>query len=305
MAKSVLREMKSLGVRAAGKTYPTGNKNFAVMQPWPHAFSAEEADPFLMCDEFGPTLSKGLVTDEDEFPVGWHPHRGMDIMTYLIAGTGRHADSLGNRGTFQSPGMQWISVGSGIEHAEGGGTPAGQPQHGFQIWLNVPAARKMEDPRYGTVNPEDLPDLKVAAGVKARLLAGELDGKKGPFITVQSVQILDVRMEAKQQWAHTLPAQLDNCLLYVYQGELVVAGSKVKAQQAVRLDASNKDVKGMLIRAADKNGASFLLFAGKRLNEPIAWHGPFVMNTQDEIRQVFREMQTGRFPPKRAPWNYR
>ena len=100
------------------KVYPTGDKNFAVMQSFPSAISAEEADPFLMCDRFGPKLSKGLASHEDEFPIGWHPHRGQDVVTYLKQGVGRHGDSLGNRETFETPGMQWISVGSGVEHAE-------------------------------------------------------------------------------------------------------------------------------------------------------------------------------------------
>ena len=183
------------------------------MQPFPAAISERDADPFLMCDEFGPTVSSGKETDpaarpfkslsnrllqlalhfEDRFPVGWHPHMGMDIMTYIREGRGRHADSLGNREEFDSPGFQWISVGSGIEHAEGGGTPNGERQHGFQIWLNVPKANKADDPkpfgsiwpvvfksdlRYGTVKPELLTefDLKGGAG-RARLLAGPYSGQ--------------------------------------------------------------------------------------------------------------------------------
>lgn len=102
--------MRVLAVRKAQVAHPTGDPKFSVMQPFPASFSAEESDPFLMCDSFGPTLSTGVETDPDKFPVGWHPHRGMDILTYLIEGVGRHADSLGNRGTFASPGMQWISV---------------------------------------------------------------------------------------------------------------------------------------------------------------------------------------------------
>jgi redox-sensitive bicupin YhaK (pirin superfamily) len=168
-------EMKSLGVRKAKVTHPTGDPNFSVMQSFPAGFTAEESDPFLMCDKFGPMLSQGKITDPDVFPVNWHPHRGMDILTYMRQGTGRHADSLGNRGEFASPGMQWISVGSGIEHAEGGGTPAGEYQDGFQIWVNVPSSRKMDDPRYGTEPPENLPILNHTPGVTGRLLAGKFE----------------------------------------------------------------------------------------------------------------------------------
>src|SRR3989338_2516513 len=131
--------MSVLRIGHAKKTYPTGDPRFSVMQAFPAAIPATESDPFLMCDHFGPTISKGLATDPDEFPIDWHPHRGMDILTYMTEGIGRHGDSLGNREEFNSPGMQWISVGSGIEHAEGGGTPAGETQTGYQIWVNVPS----------------------------------------------------------------------------------------------------------------------------------------------------------------------
>ena len=104
-----------------------------------------------MCDEFGPKTSRGAHgTDSDSgFEVAWHPHHGMDILSYFVAGNGRHADSLGNREIFRSPGFQWLSVGSGIEHAEGGGTPEGELEHGFQIWLRMPTAKMRDAPRYG------------------------------------------------------------------------------------------------------------------------------------------------------------
>lgn len=102
--------MPILAVRKAQVEHPTGDPNFSVMQAFPSAFSAKESDPFLMCDSFGPVKSKGVQEDPDKFDVAWHPHRGMDILTYLVEGVGRHADSLGNRGNYASPGMQWISV---------------------------------------------------------------------------------------------------------------------------------------------------------------------------------------------------
>jgi quercetin 2,3-dioxygenase len=105
-----MNRMPILASRPAQIAHPTGDPNFSVMQPFPSAFPAEESDPFLMCDFFGPTPSEGVILDPDRFPIGWHPHRGMDILTYMIEGIGRHADSLGNRADFSSPGMQWISV---------------------------------------------------------------------------------------------------------------------------------------------------------------------------------------------------
>ena len=125
-----------------------------------------------MCDFFS-MPSPGVSADPDHFPVDWHPHRGMDILSYIKTGLGRHGDSMGNRETFATPGMQWISCGSGIEHAEGGGTPAGQTNTGFQIWINVPAARKMDDPQYGTEDAAAIPQEEVGAGgAQARLMSG-------------------------------------------------------------------------------------------------------------------------------------
>ena len=110
MSKAIKNEMKVVAVRKAEVNHPTGDPNFSVMQAFPAGFTAQESDPFLMCDAFGPTVSTGIIEDPDRFPVQWHPHRGMDILTYLVEGVGRHADSLGNRGEYASPGMQWISV---------------------------------------------------------------------------------------------------------------------------------------------------------------------------------------------------
>ena len=137
-SSAVARGLRALAVRKAEVTYPTGSKTFAVLQAFPAGFTAEEADPFLMLDHFGPAASKGLAATPDSFDVPWHPHRGQDILTYMVSGVGRHADSLGNRETFATPGAQWISVGSGIEHAEGGGTPAGVAQEGFQCVAGSP-----------------------------------------------------------------------------------------------------------------------------------------------------------------------
>ena len=298
--------MPVLGVRAAKTAYPTGDKNFAVKQGFPGAFTAEEADPFLMLDHFGPMLSTGTLSG-DAYPVAWHPHRGFDILTYMVEGTGRHADSLGNRGTFESPGMQWCSTGSGIEHAEAGGTPAGTHQLGFQIWVNVPSARKMDDPRYGTEGPERIPTLvdSLAPGVTARVLAGQAPGAgnehlRGPFRTVQSVSMIDLVLGANAALPELLiEAAHDNVLLYCYRGAGTVSGHAVPRAHIVRLDASAADGARALSIAAGAEGMSLILFAGTRLKQPIAWHGPFVMTTQAEIEHTFQEYrQVLNAPPR-------
>lgn len=294
-----------LAVRKAGKEYPTGNPNFSVKQAFPSAFSAEEADPFLMCDEIGPKEGY-LASSPDDFPVSWHPHRGMDIVTYIRQGTGRHADSLGNRCTFEGPGMQWISVGSGIEHAEGGGTPAGQKMHGFQIWINVPSDKKMDDPRYGTESPDDIPRLELpnAAGT-VRVLAGGFEGKAtGPFRTVQDVQMLDLELHPSASVEHTVPASHDNTMLYVCKGEAIIEGAAVAAGEIIRLDASNPQARLATIEAGPA-GAVCMVFSGVRLNQPIAWHGPFVMTTQAEIADTLNEYRCGTLLRKRVSWNYK
>ncbi len=304
--------LRVLGVRTAKVTYPTGNPNFAVKQSFPAGFDETESDPFLMCDYFGPSRSNGIEQDPDRFQVGWHPHRGMDICTYLKEGIGRHADSLGNRELFHTPGMQWISVGSGIEHAEGGGTPAGQNMTGFQIWINVPAKHKMDDPQYGTVDPKDLPllslgDIANKESIQLRLLAGHLNGERGPFLTKQPLQMFDLTMHGGKAYQHNVPLEMDNCLVYVYDGSGKVNGQSLSTHSVVRLDAgrgSDENTRGLVLEAGS-SGMSAMVFAGKRINEPIAWQGPFVMNTQEELQKTMLECRRGQFPPKRVPWDYR
>lgn len=273
------------------------------MQAFPAAISETESDPFLMCDFFGPTKSDGKITDPDKFPVNWHPHRGFDIATYLVEGVGRHADSMGNRQEFASPGMQWCSVGSGIEHAEAGGTPAGENTTGFQLWLNVPSDRKMDDPRYGTVEPSQLPVLTTPSGVRGRILSGLVEGLTGPFATVQPLQMVDYVLPPGAGVTHAVPADMHTSMVFVYAGGGSVNGAAASTHDVALLDATQAGARAITITAG-AGGASVMLFAGKRLNQPIAWHGPFVMSTQAELRQTFAEYRSGAFPPKRVPWDY-
>ena len=269
----------------------------------------EEADPFLMCDYFS-MPSPGVSADPDHFPVDWHPHRGMDILSYIKTGLGRHGDSMGNRETFATPGMQWISCGSGIEHAEGGGTPAGQTNTGFQIWINVPAARKMDDPQYGTEDAAAIPQEEVGVGgAQARLMSGPWrEGKEGARTGAMRTQtpthMVDFELAAGAVAEHAVPAGMDTALLYVYRGDGEVAGAPVPEGGIAVLDATADAARGFAFRAG-AGGAHFMLFSGKKLREPVAWHGPIVMNTQAEIRQCFAELQGGTFPPKRVAWDYK
>lgn len=288
--------MRSLEVRRAGIAHPFGDDR-SVQQPWPSAFTAEETDPFLMCDDYT-FEAEGVAQHEDEFPVDWHPHRGIDVVSYIKRGRGRHADSLGNRVVFDTPGMQWMSCGSGVYHAEGGATPAGEVRDGFQIWVNVPALNKMDDPRYGTAGPSDLPLVELASGAFVRVLAGRLDSldAQGPFLTAQPVLMLDLELQPGAQVSLPLPGTFDTCFVYAYRGAGAVAGTRLSAQHAMCLDASDAAARLVTLVADDVGveGLGVLLFAG-----------PIVMNTQAQIEETFRELRSGDFPPKRVPWNYR
>eukprot|EP00038_Savillea_parva_P031110 m.82889 g.82889 ORF g.82889 m.82889 type:complete len:349 (+) comp9502_c0_seq1:51-1097(+) len=320
MTAPVTMLMKVMAVRVAEVTYPTGNKAFSVLQCFPAGFSAEDADPFLMCDEFGPSPSRGL-SGEDDFPVDWHPHRGQDLLTYMLRGVARHADSMGNRETVAAPGMQWMQAGSGIEHAEGGGAPKGVVGHGFQIWVNVPSALKMEEPAYGTVPHDAIPMHANTMGATIRVLSGDFvveqaDGDdtntslKGPFRTRVPALMLDVVMGPNGVFEHAIPASLDNVLVYAYgpSGFGQVGGRNTGSDllhgHIARLDATN-DAARMLRVDAGSEGMSILVFAGRKLNQPIAWHGPFVMTTDEEIRQTMQEYRLGTFLKKRAPWDFK
>merc|ERR1712124_232868 len=173
-------------------------------------------------------------------------------------GTGRHGDSLGNRGTFSAPGMQWMSVGSGVEHAEGGANEKGEESQGFQIWINVPSQHKMDDPDYGTVGNEEMPVEQVYEG-----------------------SLLSANESAKE-------------------------GSKSLENGAILLlDADDSDRRRITLSTPPNQTAGVMLFAGKKLKEPIAWHGPFVMNTKEQIYETISELRMGMFPPKRVGWDYK
>lgn len=300
------RQLRVVRIRDSKIAYPTGNPNFSVVQPFPSAFGEKETDPFLMCDEFGPTVSSGAIQNPDRFPVDWHPHVGMDICTYMREGIGRHADSLGNRGNFESPGFQWISVGSGIEHAEGGGTPAGQTTHGFQIWVNVPRARKYDDPRYGTEDSSSMPILQLADGASVRVIAGPVKQVSGPFMTVQPVQICDFEIQSGASCVHEVPGGMETVLAYVYKGNGHLSGQAVNEKQVAILAREDISHIGQItMKAGDSGSMHVLLFAGKKIGEPIVWHGPFVMNSRKELQKVFEDYQMRRIPRVRAEWDYK
>jgi len=229
------------------------------------------------------------------------------VVTYLKMGIGRHADSLGNRETFATPGMQWMNCGSGVEHAEGGGTPKGTPGEGFQIWINMPAKHKMDDPSYGTEPPESIPQLDIGSGsAKVRVLAGPLGDRVGPLKALVPIQMIDFELGASSSAPHAIPTELDTCMVYVYKGSgaLQDAGALKEGDIAV-FDASEESKRGFTLSTGPNESLGAVLFAGKKLKEPITWHGPLVMSTKQQIEDTFAKLRQGSFPPVRVSWDYK
>eukprot|EP01040_Poterioochromonas_malhamensis_P013241 gene13241-14542_t len=163
----------------------------------------------------------------------------------------------------------------------------------------------MDDPQYGTVEPKEFPVISFEGG-KARLLAGTVEESTGPFHTKQALQMIDFELEANSSYTHSIPLPLDNCLLYIYAGSGQINNQAVVQHNVIRLDAATRSAENRdVLLTAGSNGLFVMLFAGKKLNEPIAWQGPFVMNTQEEIQRTIMEVRQGRFPPKRASWDYK
>ncbi|MCU0294326.1 MAG: pirin family protein [Thermoanaerobaculaceae bacterium] len=244
-------------------------------------------DPFLLLDDFGSDNPADYLAG---FP--WHPHRGMETVTYVLAGEVEHADSLGNRGVIRGGDVQWMSAGSGIVHQEMPQRYEGRSR-AFQLWVNLPAAHKMTAPRYREVTASTVPDVVPAEGVRVKIIAGLVGGVRGPVQdVVADPTFLDVRLDPGVTFGHAL-AGGHTVLAYVIGG-------------AGRLDADSARVltDGQLVvlsggevvhAVAGDTGMRFLLFAGKPLREPVAWQGPIVMNTQDELETAFREYRAGTF----------
>jgi redox-sensitive bicupin YhaK (pirin superfamily) len=245
-------------------------------------------DPFLMMDDFrGDRPSKY----ERGFP--WHPHRGIETITYMIEGECDHGDSMGHEGTICAGDVQWMTAGSGIIHQE---MPRGTEQGrmgGFQLWANLPAAHKMRDPRYQGIASAQIPEV-VAGDARVRVIAGTVGDVTGPVadITVEP-EYLDVTLAPDSSWTHPTAAD-HNVFAYLFEGD----GRFGEGGQPVGADTGTVVLFGegdsVAVTAGDA-GARFLLVSGKPLGEPIAWRGPIVMNTREELDAAWRELDDGTF----------
>ena len=265
-----------------------------------------ETDPFLLLDDFRNDRPADYLAG---FP--WHPHRGIETITYVLSGTVEHGDSLGNRGTLGSGDVQWMTAGRGIMHQE---MPQGDSQgrmHGFQLWANLPSSLKMTAPRYQDVKGADIPEIVDDDGTRVRVVCGEFWGKKGPVDGVAAdPRYLDVFVPANKR--KTLKVEVErHAFAYVFEGDGKFASSSrpfgVLSEKQVdgeeilfREPAGDRSL--VLFDAGDEitvqagdHGIRFLLVSGKPIQEPVAWYGPIVMNTQAELQQAVAELRNGTF----------
>ena len=242
-------------------------------------------DPFLMLDDFRNDLPENYLPG---FP--WHPHRGIETITYMLEGSAEHGDSLGNSGVIGKGDVQWMTAGSGIIHQEMPKPDSSGRMYGFQVWSNLPASHKMMKPRYQDIKAEQIPVIKDPQGAEIRLICGNYLGQTGPVEDIMTnPQYWDVRAEPSRKLK--FPTTLGHkCFLYCYAGSAVIDGNEIQNHQLVLFEDGDS-----LELSSGADGFNFLFLSGKPLNEPISWRGPIVMNTADEIRQAFRELDNNSF----------
>jgi hypothetical protein len=245
-----------------------------------------DLDPFLLFDFFN-------SDDPDDYIKGfpWHPHRGIETITYLIEGVLEHGDSLGNKGLIEPLGCQWMTAGKGILHQE-----MPQPtKHllGAQLWLNLPRAHKMTEPAYRDITAHDL-RIVEDENVHVKIMAGQYEGIRGPVSgTFVDPVYLDVAIKPGGTFTYQLPED-DTVFLLFLEGRLVIGGEEVNTDDSRGVLLN----KGADVEISSNRGARFLLIAGRPLGEPIAWGGPIVMNTQEELHHAFAQIRNGTFIEK-------
>lgn len=248
-----------------------------------HAF-----DPFLLFDDFRGNDPQDYIKG---FP--WHPHRGIETITYVLRGTVEHSDSLKNKGAIGPGDVQWMTAGNGIIHQE---MPYGDKNGhmwGFQLWANLPASQKMMDPRYREFSSGQIPEVTKPNGVKTRIIAGEVDGTKG---AVRDIVIdpsyLDVSIPAEAEFRHPTK-QGHTIIAYTFEGSAYFSPEKkelVGSEHLVLFDEGDE----VMVSTQDQP-VRFLMFSGKPLKEPVAWYGPIVMNTEEELMVALEELRNDTF----------
>jgi len=264
-----------------------------------------ETDPFLLFDDFRNERPADYIKG---FP--WHPHRGIETITYVLTGTVMHGDSLGNAGTLGAGDIQWMTAGRGILHQEmPQGDPAGR-MHGFQLWANLPSSLKMTTPRYQDIAAPDVPEVTDDDGTRVRVVCGSFWGRRGPVEGVAAdPSYVDISVPPGKRRRFEVDTRR-NAFAYVFEGSGtfrdaseprgVLTDTPGPVENIVREPAGDRslvlfDSGDEIVVQAGEHGIRFLLVSGKPIQEPVAWYGPIVMNTRDELRQAVEDLERGTF----------
>ncbi len=239
-------------------------------------------DPFLMLDSFD-------STNPDDYTAGfpWHPHRGIETVTYLVSGRIEHMDSLGNKGVIESGESQWMTAGSGVMHQE---MPvASERMLGFQLWLNLPKHEKMANPAYLSITQDMIP-VVMTGPVAVHVLSGSFDGVNGVLPAHIKAGILDILLPKGERF--TIPTKPDETVFaFLIEGNALMQSTLIEEKSAVLFGAGNH----IRIESTPERDLRIILFSGKALHEPVAWGGPIVMNTREELDKAFEELRSGTF----------
>jgi redox-sensitive bicupin YhaK (pirin superfamily) len=248
-------------------------------------------DPFLLFDHFGSDNPADYLAG---FPM--HPHRGIETVTYMLAGVVSHRDSIGNAGKITSGDVQWMTSGRGILHEEMPEPDRDKKMEGFQLWVNLPANLKMTTPHYQEIKSSDIAEIESPEGARIRVIVGSVAGKKGPVVGIAAdPQYLDVFLEAGGSFSHEVERD-HTVLVYLYRGKASIGSDHSEEGNPISSPAMLVLSEGELVKLNAIDGtARLLLMSGKPMLEPIFRYGPFVMNTREEIEQTLREIRAGTF----------
>ncbi len=277
------------GIYGAGSDHWVGD-GFPVRNLFPSNGVNGEVNPFLMLDYAGPSH---FEPSKRAHGVGQHPHRGFETVTIAYQGSVSHRDSAGNSGTIYPGDVQWMTAASGVVHEEMHAKEFSEKGGTFemvQLWVNLPKAVKMSAPRYQGITKEQIPTVTLGANGQAGIIAGELNGSNGPAKTFTSINVFDLHLKAGDPVKFTLPHG-HNAAVVLLQGDVVVNGVE-GLKGAARIAVLSSD--GEEISIEPKEDSTLLVLSGEPIDEPVASYGPFVMNTEEELKQAFQDYKTGK-----------
>jgi redox-sensitive bicupin YhaK (pirin superfamily) len=275
-------------IRKIKKLFPSRHTMEGAGVHLKRAFANREIpmfDPFLLLDAFGSDNPSDYMKG---FP--WHPHRGIETITYMLEGSVEHGDSMGNKGVISTGDIQWMTAGSGIIHQEMPLASSNGRMYGFQVWANLPARDKMMRPRYQDIKSSQIKEVLFDNGVKAKVICGTMEGTTGPVTDIMSEpEYFDIYMPAGKTFSHKT-TKGHTAFIYLYNGNCLTDNTVIDKDTAVLFDDGDT-----ITITTQNEDAKFILLSGKPLNEPIAWGGPIVMNTDEELQQAFEELDEGTF----------